>query len=92
MRWLLFLSRVALICNLFFIVCLILSYTHLNLPESLKSFIIITGYPMSFILNLVVNAAIIYLLIVRKTDVLHKKIALFNLFCLLFQIAYFFLF
>ena len=92
MRWLLFLSRVAFICNLFFIVCLLLSYTHLNLPESLKSFIIIAGYPLSFLLNLVVNAGIIYLLLIRKTDTLNKKITLFNLFCFLFQIAYFFLF
>lgn len=92
MRWLLFLSRVALICNLFFIVCLLLSYTHLSLPEAVKSFIIIAGYPMSLALNLVVNVGIIYLLLVKKTEVLNKKITLFNLICFLFQIAYFFLF
>lgn len=92
MRWLLFLSRVAFICNLFFIVCLMLSYTHLNLPESIKSFIIITGYPLSFVLNLIVNSGIIYLLLIKKTDILNKKVTLINLFCFLFQIAYFFLF
>lgn len=92
MRWLLFLSRVALICNLFFIVCLVLSYTHLNLPEALKSFIIIAGYPMSLVLNLVVNVGSIYLLVGRKTEYLNKRITLFNLICFLFQIAYFFLF
>ncbi len=92
MRSLLFVSRVALICNLFFILCLILRYTSLPLPQDVKGFIIVVGYPLSIIVNLGLTAFIIFLISMRNPINIPAWLTIFNLCCILFQIAYFLLF
>ena len=88
MRGLLFLGRVAFICNFFFILCLLMRHTHLTVPQAATEFVVITGWLMSVVFNLLfaVVAAVIF---IRK-----KKLAItfwlfgFNLTCLLIQIGY----
>jgi hypothetical protein len=89
MRWLLFVARVALICNLFFIVCVVLRYTDLTLSQDFKGFVIIVGYPMSVIMNAVVNIAVFACLIMRRQTGLPPWLTIFNVFCFFFQIVYF---
>lgn len=89
MRWLLFLSRVALICNLFFAAFLVLRYTTIALPEGIKSFIIITGYPMSILMNVVVNIAVLVCKIATRPTNVPGWLILFNLFFFFVQIAFF---
>jgi hypothetical protein len=91
MRWLLFLSRVALICNLFFIACLLLRFTNVSLSQDLNGFIIIVGYPLSLLINTVVNFTLFALAILKRDIVLPALLILFNLFTFILQLAYFLL-
>ena len=89
MRWLLFVARVALICNLFFIACVVLRYTNLTLSEDAKGFIIVVGYPMSIIMNLVVNISVFVFMLLRRQTGLPHWLVISNMFLFFFQIAYF---
>jgi hypothetical protein len=51
MRWLLFLSRLALVCNCFFLLALSLQFGRWFQNEDAESTIIIIGYFMSALLN-----------------------------------------
>ncbi|HET9826290.1 MAG TPA: hypothetical protein VFP87_13210 [Chitinophagaceae bacterium] len=55
MRWLLKLSRLALVCNLFFLLAFSLQISGWIKNEQLTSTIVIIGYAMGFILNPVTN-------------------------------------
>jgi hypothetical protein len=55
MRWLLKLSRVAFICNIFFLLAFSLQLTKWISDEQLTSTILIIGYVMGFILNPLAN-------------------------------------
>ncbi len=92
MRWLLFLSRAALICNIFFFTCIVLRYVQLPLYEGLKGFIIIVGYPLSIVLNTVVNFRLLSIIIGKKSSGLPQWLATFNLLSFIIQIAYLLLF
>jgi hypothetical protein len=61
MRWLLFLSRVAFICNLFFLIAVSLQLTNWLRNPDLISTIVIIGYALMLLFNPAVNAC--YLLI-----------------------------
>ena len=92
MRWLLFVARAALICNLFFMVCIVLRYANLPLSEDLKGFIIIVGYPLSLLLNMVLHIALVVYTFQRKPVSMPTPILVFNLLCFVFQICYFLFF
>jgi hypothetical protein len=55
MTWLLKLSRIAFICNLFFLLAFSLQLTNWIRDEQLTSTILIIGYVMGFILNPLTN-------------------------------------
>jgi hypothetical protein len=55
MRWLLFLSRVALICNIFFLLAFSLQLGKWIKDEDITSMIFIIGYVLGFIFNVSVN-------------------------------------
>ena len=55
MRWLLKLSRVAFICNIFFLVAFSIQLSKWIKDEDLVSMIVILGYVMGFTLNPLVN-------------------------------------
>lgn len=88
MRGLLFIGRIAFICNLSFILCLILRHTHLTVPEGFKEFIIITGWIMSVILNIIFSF-FVTIFIKKKEKKLPVALIAFNLFWLVFQIVYY---
>jgi hypothetical protein len=69
MRKLLFLNRLALICNILFLVCLVLQRTQdIITNQDIKGLIIILGWLLSFILSVVVNFSALILLI-RKREI-----------------------
>lgn len=91
MHSLLFVARVTFICNIFFILCLLIRHSHFTVPEGLNEFVIIAGWIMSFFLNLIfVCAAVVVFAKRRKTGVPLMLLA-FNTFWFLFQIFYFLL-
>jgi hypothetical protein len=90
MRGLLFLGRVAFICNLFFIVCLLLRHTHFTVAQAFSEFIIITGWIMSFFLN-IIFAFFVTIFTKKKETALPAWIVVFNIFWLGFQILYYLL-
>ena len=89
MRLLLFLSRVAFICNLFFVVCLLMRHTSIYIPASLHEFIIITGWILSFCINFLFVCTVVVFRILKKDAPIVSWIVIFNTFCFLFQIVYY---
>jgi hypothetical protein len=88
MRGLLFLGRITFICNLFFILCLLLRHTHFTVPQGFKEFIIITGWIMSVILN-IIFAFSLAIFIKKKEKGMQAGLFAFNLFWLVFQVVYY---
>jgi hypothetical protein len=66
MRWLLFLSRVAIICNFFFILCVILRYRDIIDDQSLKGFIVVVGWLIAPIITVTVNVILLSLYIIKR--------------------------
>lgn len=63
-KWFLFLSRITFISNVFFVIDLLLAYTHLQLPQFLVGFALIIGWaPVSPVLNFATMFCLILLLI-----------------------------
>ena len=68
MRWLLFLSRVAFVCNLLFLVSFSLTVTKWLKQEDISSTIIISGYIMSVLFNPVVNLCYLLVFFVKRKN------------------------
>ena len=67
MRWLLFLSRVAFICNLFFLLTVLLQWRNLIGDERVASTVVIIGYLLAvFLFNPVVNLSYGFTLLRKK--------------------------
>lgn len=87
MRWLLFLARVAFICNVFFLFCVIILFSYDFIPvEFLKNLIIILGWFLAFPINLVVNIAEISLVLSRKPSPTLNWLRIFNFVVFILQI------
>jgi len=70
MRWLLFLSRVAFICNIFFLLTFSFRFYQWISEESLASTIIVLGYFLAvFLFTPVVNLCYLILYILRRSPV-----------------------
>jgi len=66
MRWLLFLSRLAFICGLFFLLSVSLLVKEWLSDENLKSTIIIIGYFMGMVLFPAVNLCYLGVFIIKR--------------------------
>jgi hypothetical protein len=91
MRWLLFAARVAFICNLFFLLCLVIQFTKLALPQSVSGFVIVVGMILSFIVNAFLFITQVIFLIRGISLAMPKWLLTFNLLCLIIQIFKFLL-
>ena len=95
MRWLSFLSKLALICNIFFLFSVVLHFTSFLENEGVISIIIIIGYALAvFIFTPLVNIIYFAFLVLRKKlfNVVPKWLVLANFIFLLLQILYVILF
>jgi hypothetical protein len=92
-KWLSFLSKVAFICNLLFLLCFVILYTHNFITnKNLQSFIIILGWFVSFFINLIVNITELLLLFNRKISPVKNWLRTFNFVIFIIQVIdYFFL-
>jgi hypothetical protein len=70
MRWLLILSRMAFICNLFFLVAFSLHISNWIKDQQLTSTILILGYIMGFLLNPVANLCYLFVAIFSRKKLL----------------------
>lgn len=87
MRWLLFLARVAFICNLLFLLCIVIMYSHDFITiEFFKNIVIVLGWVFSFIINLVVTPAELILLFLKRQSPTQNWLRFFNLVIFIFQI------
>lgn len=66
MRWLLFLSRVAFVCNLLFLLAFTLSVTKWLKNEDISSAIIISGFVLSVLFNPMVNVCYLVIFWVKR--------------------------
>ena len=66
MRWLLSLSRLAFISNLFFLLAFSMQISNWIKDEQLVSTIVIIGYVMGFLLNPVTNICYLFTVIIAK--------------------------
>ena len=66
MRMLSFLSRVAFVCNVFFVISFIIQLTNWIQQEQLRSTIVLMGYILGIPVNLLVNLGYLIFLLVRK--------------------------
>ena len=91
MRWLSFLSKLALFCNFFFLLTIALHFNSFLEDQALVSTVVIIGYALAvFIFTPLVNILYLAFLLLRKKlfDVVPKWIVITNFIFLLLQIAY----
>lgn len=95
MRLVAFLSKLALVCNLFFLLTVAIHFYDFMGDNSMASIVIIIGYALAvFIFTPLINIIYIALLALRKKlfDVVPKWLVLTNFFFLILQIIYIILF
>jgi hypothetical protein len=91
MRWLLFLSRVAFICNLFFLLTVLLQWRNLIGDERIASTVVIIGYFFAvFIFSPIVNISYGITLMRKKSlfTFIPRWLVLTNFIFLLLQLQY----
>jgi len=91
MRWLLFLSRLAFISGIFFLLTVSLQITNWSPDEAITSTIVIIGYFLSIFIIPVVNLCYLAVLIIRKNlSPVPLWLSLANLLLLFLQLFYIF--
>lgn len=90
MRWLSFLSRLAFVCNVFFLVALSLQFGKWFHNEDIESTVLIIGYFMAMLLNpaAVVCYLLFFLFRRSKPHLIPKWLVIANALFLAFQIFY----
>lgn len=90
MRLFLFLSRIAFVCNLFFLPVLLLHFVNYLPSQVLQSVFIVIGYFMAVIINPLVNLCCLIFLLLKRNFFTHvpKWLVLVNFIFLLLQIGY----
>jgi len=93
MRTLLFLSRVAVLMNLMFLLFIAGRFNLIPFENNyLTGLIITTGWFISPLVNIILHTVLVAALLMRKgTVTIPAWIIIFNLFCFIFQIFFFFL-
>ena len=91
MRVLSFLSKLALICNLFFLMTVLLHFYRFLDDQAIISIVVIIGYALAvFVLTPLVNILYLLALISRRKlfDVVPRWLVLVNFIFLLLQLVY----
>ena len=91
MKGFLFLSKVALILNVLFLICLILRYIPFVSSQSILVVLIIGGWFLSLLVNILVSVWLSVLLLQKRMQLTVKSIHFMNVAIFIFQILYFFL-
>lgn len=92
MRWLLFLSRVAFICNLFSVLTLLILWKDIISQQAVVGTIGILGYVLAIVLNPFVNLCYCVFLFIKRSalTLIPKWLLLANIVFLILQLLYIF--
>src|SRR5688572_7086076 len=93
MRWLLFLSRVAFICNLFSLLTLLILWKNFVHQQAIVGTIAILGYVLAIVFNHIVNLIYGSLLLAKRTALalILNWLIFANFLFLLLQVLYIYL-
>ena len=92
MRWLLFISRLAFICNILFLIALVAQRVeNVFTNADVNNYIIILGWFVAPFLNLFVAIAAFINLLSKKPNIVPAWLLICNILFLFFQIFYHFL-
>jgi len=93
MRWLLFLSRVAFICNLFSLLTLLILWKNFVHQQAIVGTIAILGYVLAIVFNPIVNLIYGSLLLAKRTALalILNWLIFANFLFLLLQVLYIYL-
>ena len=91
MKGFLFLSKVALILNVLFLICLILRYIPFVSSQSILVVVIIGGWFLSLLVNILLSVWLIVLLLQKELQLTVKSVHFINVAIFIFQLLYFFL-
>ena len=92
MRWLLFLSRVAFICNLFSVLALLLLWKNIISQQAVVGTIGVLGYVLAIVFNPFVNLCYGTLLVTKRSllAIIPQWLLLANFVFLILQLLYIF--
>lgn len=90
MRWLLSLSRLAFICNLFFLLAFSIQVSNWVKDEQLVSTIVVIGYVLGFLINPVTNICYLFTAIItrRKLNIVPAWLIVANVLFLVIDAFY----
>ena len=89
MRLLLFLQRITFICNILFLLCLIMLYTKdIITGQGIQNYIILLGWVASIVLGIIVNLWEVILLLNRKPSATPVWLRTCNFIFLITQLLY----
>ena len=90
MRWTLFLSRVAFICNVFFLIAFSLQVSNWINNLDVISIVLLVGYVLALLFNPLINLCYLLLALLRRRfwDVVPHWLITANIFFLLMQVFY----
>ena len=83
MRWLLFLSRLAFICNIFFLLAFSIQISSWIKDQDITDYVITIGFVMAFIINPAVNLCYLFTSIIAK-----KKLAIVPLWLIVANVLF----
>jgi hypothetical protein len=91
-KWLLFLSRVAFICNICFLIAFSVQMTDWIKNDDITSMVALIGYLMGFIINplLVLGYLLLFLISRKKLKLIPSWLLTANILFLVIQILYIF--
>jgi hypothetical protein len=90
MRWLLFLSRLAFICNIFFLLAFSIQLGNWMRDQNISGTIVIIGYVLVVLFNPLVNLCYLFLFLIRRKywHVVPSWLITANILFLVMQIFY----
>jgi len=92
MRPLLFASRMAFICNILFLLCLVIQHTHDFLPNNeISALVLLLGWMVAPVQNMVANFWYGLVLLSKSSIRIPNWIAIFNAILLLIQFFVYFI-
>lgn len=90
MKGFLFLSKVALVLNVLFLICLILRYFPIISSQSILGVLIIGGWFLSLLVNILHIVWLFVLLLQKELQFTVKSVHFINVAIFIFQLFYFF--
>ena len=93
MRWLVLFAKTAFICNIAFLLCIVIAFTkNFITNEMVKGAVIILGLILSLLVNTAVNVTEMILAARRRSSPVRLWLRAFNFVVFALQIAYFFIY